>query len=202
MHFTCRTPCLANASGQMGNLHLLALGKLNSMSSWCTELSDYMGGWCRRKLNSMGGWCRRKLNSMGGWVKKKCLLPPPGVFFWNSPESTLVKMPLCWKSRHGSYVSTYFTHNFAQDGINFLAFFPEFMDWIFVLLRLIQQLKPITRSFCNTLLLVLLKIVIKCLVIWADTASDSKTITTCSWDPISALVCIHIGPLVYPQRHK
>ena len=63
--------------GKWGILHHLALGKLNSMGSWCTELSDYMGGWCRRKLNSMGGWCRRKLNSMGGWVKKKCLLPPP-----------------------------------------------------------------------------------------------------------------------------
>ena len=79
--------------GKWGILHHLALGKLNSMGSWCTELSDYMGGWCRRKLNSMGGWCRRKLNSMGGWVKKKCLLPPPpppppDVFFWNSPYHT------------------------------------------------------------------------------------------------------------------
>ena len=56
-----------------GILHHLALGKLNSMGSWCTELSDYMGGLCPRKLNSMGGW-----------VKKKCRLSPPGVFFWNS----------------------------------------------------------------------------------------------------------------------
>ena len=53
----------------MGILHHWAVGKLNSMGSWCTELSDYMGGWCRRKLNSMGGW-----------VKKKCCLPPH-VFF-------------------------------------------------------------------------------------------------------------------------
>ena len=62
--------------GKWGILHHWALGKFNSMGSWWTELSDYMGGWCRRKLNSMGGW-----------VKKKCHLPPPpGVFFWNSPE--------------------------------------------------------------------------------------------------------------------
>ena len=52
--------------GKWGILHNWALGKLNSMGSWCTELSEYMGGWGRRKLNSIGGW-----------VKKKCLLPPP-----------------------------------------------------------------------------------------------------------------------------
>ena len=49
-----------------GILHHWALGKLNSMGSWCTKLSDYIGGWCRRKLNSMSSW-----------VKKKCRLPPP-----------------------------------------------------------------------------------------------------------------------------
>ena len=53
-----------------GILHHWAVGKLNSMSSWCTKLSNYMGGWCPRKLNSMGGG-----------VKKRCRLPPPGVFF-------------------------------------------------------------------------------------------------------------------------
>ena len=37
----------------MGILHHWALGKLNSMGSWCTKLSDYMGGWCWRKLNSI-----------------------------------------------------------------------------------------------------------------------------------------------------
>ena len=62
-------------------LHHWALGKLNSMGSWCTKLSNYMG--C---------WCSGKLNSMGGWVKKECSLPSPGVFFWNSPH--LVKLYL------------------------------------------------------------------------------------------------------------
>ena len=81
MHFTCRTRRLANASGQIGHFTRLGFRKINSMGSWCTELSDYMGGWCRRKLNSMGGWRRRKLNSMGGWVKKKKCLLPPQVFF-------------------------------------------------------------------------------------------------------------------------
>ena len=70
MHFTCRTRCLANARGQMGNFTPLGLRKLNSMGSWCTELSDYMGGWGRKKLNSMGGW-----------VKKKVPSSPPQVFF-------------------------------------------------------------------------------------------------------------------------
>ena len=56
--------------GKWGILHHWALGKLNSVGSWCTELSDYMGGW--------GG---RKLNSMGGWVKKKVPSSPPQVFF-------------------------------------------------------------------------------------------------------------------------
>ena len=54
----------------MGNFTPLSLGKLNSMGSWCTELSDYMGGWGRRKLNSMGGW-----------VKKKVPSSPPRCFF-------------------------------------------------------------------------------------------------------------------------
>ena len=45
-----------------------------------------MGSWCTKLSNYMGGWCPRKLNSMGGWVKKRCRLPPPGVFFWNSPQ--------------------------------------------------------------------------------------------------------------------
>ena len=49
-----------------GILHHWALGKLNSMGSWCTIHS-----------NSMGGWCLRKLNSMGGWVKKTVFPPPP-----------------------------------------------------------------------------------------------------------------------------
>ena len=52
-----------------GILHNWAVGKLNSVGSWCTKLSNYMGGWCPRKLNSMGGW-----------VKKRCRLPPLGVF--------------------------------------------------------------------------------------------------------------------------
>ena len=42
----------------------------NSMGSWYMNLSDYMGDPCL--------W---KFNSMGGGVKKKCLLPPPGIFF-------------------------------------------------------------------------------------------------------------------------
>ena len=68
MHFMCRTRRLANASGQIGNLHHCALGKLNSMGSWCKKLSDYMGGWCRRILNTMGGWLKTKV-------------PPPRYFF-------------------------------------------------------------------------------------------------------------------------
>ena len=58
----------------------MAVGKLNSMGSRCTRLSNYMGGWCPRKLNSIGGW-----------VKKRCCLPPPGVFFWNSPYYKYLK---------------------------------------------------------------------------------------------------------------
>ena len=54
--------------GKWEILHHWALGKLNSMGSWCTELSDYMDGWGLRKLNSMGGWV------------KKSAFPPPGVF--------------------------------------------------------------------------------------------------------------------------
>ena len=46
------------------------------MGSWYMCISDYMGGRCL--------W---KFNSMGGWVKKKCLLPPPGIFFRNSPNT-------------------------------------------------------------------------------------------------------------------
>ena len=61
---------------EWGILHHWALGKLNSIVSWCTELSDYMGGWGCRKLNSMGGWVKKKVPSPP---------PPPGVFFWNSP---------------------------------------------------------------------------------------------------------------------
>ena len=45
------------------------LGKLNSMGSWCANLSNYMGGWCLRKLNSMGGW-----------IKKSAISPPPRFF--------------------------------------------------------------------------------------------------------------------------
>ena len=41
------------------NLHHRAGGKLISMGSWCTKLSNYMGGWCPRKLNSMGGWVKK-----------------------------------------------------------------------------------------------------------------------------------------------
>ena len=75
------------------------------MGSWCTELSDYMGGWCRRKLNSMGGWCRRKLNSMGGWVKKKsAFFPPPGVFFWNSPNMRIVCQQTILMRYHALFV--------------------------------------------------------------------------------------------------
>ena len=40
------------------------------------NLSDYMGG--------RGLW---KFNSMGGGVEKKVpSSPPPGIFFWNSPD--------------------------------------------------------------------------------------------------------------------
>ena len=45
------------------------------MGSWYMNLSYYMGGGCL--------W---KFNSMGGGVEIKCLLPPPGIFFWNSPK--------------------------------------------------------------------------------------------------------------------
>ena len=48
-----------------GILHHCALGNLNSMGSWCTNLSNYMGGWCLRKLNSMGGWVKKKVLSLG-----------------------------------------------------------------------------------------------------------------------------------------
>ena len=67
----------------LGILHHWALGKLNSMGSWCTKLSNYMGGWCLRKLNSMGGW-----------VKKKSAVFLPKVFFsgkaLNDPPSVLM----------------------------------------------------------------------------------------------------------------
>ena len=46
-----------------GILHHWALGKLNSMGSWCTKLSKYMGGWCLGKLNSMGGWVKKRVPS-------------------------------------------------------------------------------------------------------------------------------------------
>ena len=46
-----------------GILHYWALGKLNSMGSWCTILSNSMGSWCLRKLNSMGGWVKKKVPS-------------------------------------------------------------------------------------------------------------------------------------------
>ena len=54
MHFTCQSRSFTNAREQMGNLTPLGVGKLNSMGSWCTKLSNYMGGWCPTKLNSMG----------------------------------------------------------------------------------------------------------------------------------------------------
>ena len=46
--------------GKGGILHNWALGKLNSIGSWCRKLSDYMGGWCQV------------------------------FFFWNSPEVKVV----------------------------------------------------------------------------------------------------------------
>ena len=52
-------------------MHIL----IHSMGSWYMNISDYMSGRCL--------W---KFNSMGGGVKKKCLLPPPGIFFWDSPK--------------------------------------------------------------------------------------------------------------------
>ena len=55
MHFTCRTRSFTNVRERMVNFTPLDLEKLNSMGSWCTNLSNYMGGWCLRKLNSMGG---------------------------------------------------------------------------------------------------------------------------------------------------
>ena len=45
-----------------------ALGKLNSMGSWCTKLSYYMGGWCLRKLNSMGGWVKKSAVFLSPWT--------------------------------------------------------------------------------------------------------------------------------------
>ena len=57
-------------------LHHWALGKLNSMGSWCTKLSDYMGGWCPRKLNSMGGLVK----------KRSAVFLRQVFFFWNSPQ--------------------------------------------------------------------------------------------------------------------
>ena len=53
------------------------------MGSWFMHLSDYMGG---RRL-----W---KCNSMGGWVQKKCLLPPPGISFWNSPNHLMTGLQI------------------------------------------------------------------------------------------------------------
>ena len=73
MHFTCRTRRLANASGQMGNFTPLGLRKLNSMGSWCTELSDYMAGLVSEEFE------------FHGWLGKKKVLsppsPPPRCFF-------------------------------------------------------------------------------------------------------------------------
>ena len=51
------------------------------MGSWYINLSDYMGGWCL--------W---KFNFMGGGVKIKCLLPPPGIFFWNSLNPLMISI--------------------------------------------------------------------------------------------------------------
>ena len=60
-----------------------------------------------------------------------------------------------------------------------------------------------------TLLHVLLKLVTKCLATQADTAHDSKPITVSSHkpyqpsrEPISAIMCTHIGPSMHPQHHK
>ena len=54
--------------GKWGILHHWALGKLNSMGSWCMELSDYMGGCGRRKLNFMGGWVKKVPLTLGSCV--------------------------------------------------------------------------------------------------------------------------------------
>ena len=43
MHFSCLTRSFTNARERMGNLHHRAVGKLNSMGSWCAKLSNYMG---------------------------------------------------------------------------------------------------------------------------------------------------------------
>ena len=59
MHFTCLTRSFTNAREQMGKFTPLAVGKLNSMGSWCTKLFNYMGGWRPRKLNSVGGWVKK-----------------------------------------------------------------------------------------------------------------------------------------------
>ena len=63
--------------GKWGILHHWALGKLNSMGSLCTKLSDYMGGWCRRKLNSMGGLVSEEIEFHGCLGKKSAFFSPP-----------------------------------------------------------------------------------------------------------------------------
>ena len=58
--------------------------KFNSMGGGHMNLSDYMGG--------RGLW---KFNSMGGGVEKKVpSSPPPGIFFWNSPQQNSVQLEL------------------------------------------------------------------------------------------------------------
>ena len=60
----------------------------NSMGGGHMNLSDYMGG--------RGLW---KFNSMGGGVEKKVpSSPPPGIFFWNSPNKKMgINKKHLWK---------------------------------------------------------------------------------------------------------
>ena len=79
----------------------------------------------------------------------------------DSSESIHVKMPNCWKSHVAAHITFDST-----------------------------KISTIHRTSIHKsgLLHVLLKIVVKCLVTWADTARDSKPIMTRSHKPISALM--------------
>ena len=58
MHFTCLTRSFTNSREWMGNFHHWAIGKLNSMGSWCMKLSN--SGWLVSDEIEFHGWLGKK----------------------------------------------------------------------------------------------------------------------------------------------
>ena len=75
MHFTCLTRSFTNARERMGNFTLLGRRKFEFYGLLVYEAF---------KLH---GWLVSKEIEFHEWKgKKKVPLPPPGVFFWISPQ--------------------------------------------------------------------------------------------------------------------